>query len=58
MSQEEWLKRYRQRFVDVASISEKFADELVRAESFEVLSDGFEDEPEEAADMEMSYWSD
>lgn len=54
----EWLARYRQRFIDVAQISEKHADECVRAEPFETLSDGFEDDPEGAADSEMSYWAD
>lgn len=58
MSQEEWLRRYQQRFIDRAGLSLAQAKACARAESFEVLSEWFEDDPECAADMEMSYWSD
>jgi hypothetical protein len=54
---EVWLARYAQRIIDVAKVSESFAGKCATAESFEVLSDGYEDDPEGAADMEMSYWS-
>lgn len=55
-TQEEWLRRYRQRFIDRAELSETQADACASAESFEVLSEMFEDDPEGAADEEMSYW--
>lgn len=41
----------------VARVDEVFARACAEAESFEVLSEGFEDDPEWAADEEMSYWS-
>lgn len=52
----EWFRRYQQRFVDQAGLSPEQAEACAAAETFEVLSDGFEDDPEGAADMEMSYW--
>jgi hypothetical protein len=39
-------------------LREKQANACARAETFEVLSEGYEDDPEGAADMEMSYWTD
>ena len=58
MTREEWLQRYKQRFIDRAGLTADQAEACARAESFEVLSDGFEDDPEGAADSEMSYWTD
>ena len=52
----EWLARYKQRFIDVCALDETAAEALAEAESFAVLSEGFEDDPEGAADEEMSYW--
>lgn len=54
----EWLTRYKQRFIDVAKLKMAQAQDCAEAEPFEVLSDGFENDPEGAADSEMSYWSD
>ena len=51
-----WLERYARRFVEVGACDEAGALACSQAESFEVLSDGYEDDPEGAADMEMSYW--
>lgn len=56
MTKEEWLERYKARFIKVADITSEQAEECASADSFEVLSDGFEDDPEGAADSEMSYW--
>lgn len=64
LSREEWLRRYRQRFVKVAGFTDAQADDAARAVctgpgddvGFIELSDGFENEPEAAADEEMSYW--
>ena len=54
---EEWLGRYRQRLIGVAGLSEQHAQQCVEAgDGFEAMSDGYEDDPEGAADMEMSYW--
>lgn len=56
MTQDEWFTRYKQRFVAVAALDETAAEACAEAESFAVLSEGFEDDPEGAADSEMSYW--
>lgn len=54
--QQAWLARYKRRFMDVAGLTESQAAACANAESFTVLSEGFEDDPEGAADSEMSYW--
>lgn len=54
--QQEWLRRYADRIRSVTGMSEEFSWACARAETFEVLSDMFEDDPEGAADEEMSYW--
>lgn len=56
MHQDEWLARYKRRFVNVAGLTESQAEACGNAESFEVLSEGFENDPEGAADEELSYW--
>ena len=58
MTQSEWLDRYKRRIMERAGVPEKFADDCAHAEPFEVLSDMFEDDPEGAADEELSYWTD
>jgi hypothetical protein len=57
MTQQEWLGRYKRRFVERAGLTDAQAQACAEAESFDVLSDMFEDDPEDAADEEMSYWS-
>lgn len=54
--EQRWLARYRQRFMERAGLDETAADALAHAETFAVLSELFEDDPEGAADEEMSYW--
>lgn len=56
MTQSEWLDRYKRRFMDVAELTADQAQACAEAESFAVLSEFFEDDPEGAADEEMSYW--
>lgn len=56
MTEQEWLDRYQRRFVEVVGLTESQAKSCAEAETFDVLSDGFEDDPEAAADSEMSYW--
>lgn len=51
-----WLTRYRQRLMDRAGLTFEQAEACANAESFELLSEFFEDAPEDAADEEMSYW--
>lgn len=66
MSREEWLRRYRERFVEVAGFTAAQADDAMKAvcsgpqddHGFVELSEGWEDDPEGAADEEMSYWDD
>jgi hypothetical protein len=55
MEKKEWLERYQQRLVDHYEFSLKTAISLSEAAPFEDMSDGYEDDPEGAADMEMSY---
>lgn len=53
---DEWLRRYAQRFIDRAGLTPTQAQACATAEPFDVLSELFEDDPEGAADEEMSYW--
>lgn len=53
-----WLARYKQRFIDRLGLTEAQAEACANAEPFAVLSEMFEDDPEGAADEEMSYWTD
>ena len=55
IEQAEWLRRYRQQFIN-RGVDEKAADGVASCDTFEALSHYFEDDPEGAADMEMSYW--
>ena len=61
---DEWMKRYRQRFAEVARtpegkvLSDDLLDDIMKAVSFEEASLDYEDDPEGAADEEMSYWDD
>lgn len=55
LNREEWLVRFRQRFIG-AGVGETQAQACADAESLEVLSEGFDDDPEGAAEEEMSYW--
>jgi hypothetical protein len=64
VTREEWEKRYRQRFAERArtpegnTLSNEFLDDIAGAVPFEGKSDCYEDDPEGAADEEMSYWED
>lgn len=55
LSQQEWLDRYKAQFVKRGCLPE-LAESASRAETFDVLSEDYEDDPEGSADMEMSYW--
>jgi hypothetical protein len=56
MTQEEWLERYQRRFIEVAGVTASQATALANTEDFSALSEFYEDDPEGAADDEMSYW--
>jgi hypothetical protein len=56
MTESEWLERYQRRLMDKAHLPESSAKACAEAESFAVLSEWFEDDPEGAADEELSYW--
>lgn len=58
MSQEEWLYRYKARIIDEADVTEECAQECAAAAPFAELSKGWENDPEGAADEELSYWTD
>ena len=53
LTEAEWMRRLRARFIERAG---EGADEIADATTFAEWSDGFEDDPEGAADEEMSYW--
>lgn len=55
-TEQEWLARYKARIMAVAHVRDDFAEACAQAEPFAVLSEFFEDDPEGAADEEMSYW--
>jgi hypothetical protein len=63
---EAWLRLYRQRFVKVAGFTDAQANDAMSAVctgpddevGFLELSEGWETDPEGAADEEMSYWDD
>lgn len=55
MSEQEWLDRYAARMMARAGLTPDQARASAKAESFAVLSDGFEDDPEGAADTELAY---
>lgn len=56
LPRQEWLGRYQERLIAVAGLTTEQARQASEAESFYVLSEGFEDDPEGAADEEISYW--
>lgn len=56
MTQEEWVERYQRRFVEVAGVTASQAVALADTEDFSTLSEFYEDDPEGAADEEMSCW--
>jgi hypothetical protein len=51
--EEEWMRRLRARFIERAGDG---ADAVADCASYAEWCDGFEDDPESAADEEMSYW--
>lgn len=60
MDEAEWMRRYRARFITATGLTEEQLDSQLKADGrpFSELSEMFEDDPEGAADEEMSYWSD
>ncbi len=56
MDRAEWIRRYKQTFIDRAELSDEQAQLCVDAIAFEDASCQFEDDPEGAAMEEMSYW--
>lgn len=53
LSDEEFMRRLRARFVERAG---EGADAVADSVTVQEWRDGFENEPEDAADEEMSYW--
>jgi len=56
ITEHEWLDRYELAFI-LRGVPQHVAQQARVAETFATLSNGFRDDPEGAADMEMSYWS-
>lgn len=56
MTETEWKQRYKQEFMAAAKLSETDAQDCVDAAKFPAVMEGFEDNPEGAAQEEMSYW--
>lgn len=58
MTDAEWLHRCAARFMQRGNVDQRIADSFAEA-AFENVADfGFENDPEGAADCEMSYWND
>lgn len=55
LTEEEWMRRLRARFIERAG---EGADAVADAVTFAEWADGFEEDPEGAADEEMSNWTD
>lgn len=55
MTEGEWKQRYRTAFVD-AGCSEEEANDIYNAVDYNEARRGFDEDPEGAAQMEMSYW--
>lgn len=53
LSEDEFMRRLRARFIERAG---EGADAVADAATYAEWADGFEDDPESAADEEMSYW--
>lgn len=58
METEEWERRYKSRIVERSGASEAAAHETLIAVPIDEQMDGFENDPEGAADEEMSNWTD
>ncbi|MCA7902899.1 hypothetical protein LGM39_26360 [Burkholderia cepacia] len=58
ISDAEWLRRCAARFVQRAGVEQRIADSFAEAVFENVADFGFENDPEGAADCEMSYWND
>jgi hypothetical protein len=56
MTSEEWKARYKQEFIRAAKLSPEQAQKCVDAADFPSAMDGYEDDPEGAAQEEMSCW--
>lgn len=59
MERAEWERRFKQHIVDQVGRDnggESLAQSELDGGTFEDLSDGFEEDPEGAADEAMSYW--
>lgn len=56
ITRDEWERRFKQRIIDRAGTTEAQAQAELEGGTFEVLSQGFENDPEGAADEAMSYW--
>ena len=56
MTEQEWLERYARHMQDRAGLTPQQAQACAEAEPFEKLAEMFEDDPEGAADEELSCW--
>jgi hypothetical protein len=56
MQLDEWKARYKQEFVRAAKLSDEQAQKCLDVAEFPDVMDGYEDDPEGAAQEEMSYW--
>lgn len=56
ITKREWKKRYKVQLIKSAGITKKFAEEVYQAGK--ELPHDYNDDPEDAALMELSYWND
>jgi len=56
MTDEDWSARYKARLIAGSRVDEDTAQDCLDACPLDELKDSFEDDPEGAANEEMSYW--
>lgn len=56
ITRDEWERRFKQRLIERAGVTEEQAKAELDGGTFETMSEGFENDPEGAADEAMSYW--
>lgn len=54
MTKREWKRRYKQRLIDRGGVDKKFAEQDYQGG---IKDHDYEESPEDAADMSMSYWA-
>ncbi len=56
MKKAEWKRRYADRIANMSNSTKDYAEQCAIAAFDTTLRDSYPETPEEAADVEMSYW--